>query len=101
MIHIYLDAMGGDNAPKCTVEGALEARRADQELKITLGGPRKEIEETLSQIKKLKEAADKEKAKAAKQAKKKPAAQKPAPKKPAAGAKPAANKDPEGTVRQK
>ena len=58
-----------------------------------------EIEETLSQIKKLKEAADKEKAKAAKQAKKKPAAQKPAPKKPAAGAKPAANKkEPEGTV---
>ena len=57
-----------------------------------------EIAETLSQIKKLKEAADKEKAKAAKQAKKKPAAQKPAPKKPATGAKPAANKESEGTV---
>ncbi len=50
MIHIYLDAMGGDNAPQCTVEGALEALRADQELKITLGGPRKEIEETLSAL---------------------------------------------------
>ena len=25
MVHIYLDAMGGDNAPQCTVEGALEA----------------------------------------------------------------------------
>ena len=29
MTHIYLDAMGGDNAPVCTVEGALEALRAD------------------------------------------------------------------------
>ena len=27
MIHIYLDAMGGDEAPRCTVEGAKEAIR--------------------------------------------------------------------------
>ncbi len=48
MTHIYLDAMGGDNAPGCTVAGALEALRADPELKITLGGPREEIEKLLS-----------------------------------------------------
>jgi len=36
--HIYLDAMGGDNAPGCTVAGALEALRADAELQITLAG---------------------------------------------------------------
>ena len=38
MIHVYLDAMGGDNAPQCTVNGAIEALRADPDLKITLGG---------------------------------------------------------------
>ena len=43
MIHIYLDAMGGDEAPRCTVEGAVEALRADPELKITLGGPEGQI----------------------------------------------------------
>jgi len=47
MTHIYLDAMGGDNAPLCTVEGALEALRADRDLKITLGGPVAEIEPLL------------------------------------------------------
>ena len=49
MIHIYLDAMGGDNAPQCTVDGALEALRANKELKITLGGPKGEIESALAQ----------------------------------------------------
>ena len=48
MIHIYLDAMGGDNAPQCTVEGAVEILRADPDLKITLGGVPKEIEPYLS-----------------------------------------------------
>ena len=47
MIHIYLDAMGGDSAPQCTVEGALEILRAEPELKITLGGPAREIEPLL------------------------------------------------------
>ena len=47
MVHIYLDAMGGDNAPQCTVEGAIEALRADADLKITLGGPKDEIEKLL------------------------------------------------------
>ena len=47
MVHIYLDAMGGDNAPQCTIDGAIEALRADAELKITLGGPKDEIEKKL------------------------------------------------------
>jgi len=47
MIHVYLDAMGGDNAPQCTVAGALEALKNDKELKITLGGPIGEIEPLL------------------------------------------------------
>jgi len=38
LTRIYLDAMGGDNAPKCTAEGAIEALRADSNLRITLGG---------------------------------------------------------------
>ena len=44
MVHIYLDAMGGDNAPNCTVAGALEALRADKDLKITLAGDLKAME---------------------------------------------------------
>ena len=36
--HIILDAMGGDNAPACTVQGAVEALRADPELTVTLAG---------------------------------------------------------------
>ncbi|MBE5783399.1 MAG: phosphate acyltransferase PlsX [Clostridiales bacterium] len=49
MTHIYLDAMGGDEAPNCTVMGALEALRADKELKITLAGPIDEIEKLLGE----------------------------------------------------
>ena len=40
--------MGGDEAPNCTVLGALEALRADKELKITLAGPISEIEKMLN-----------------------------------------------------
>ena len=43
MTHIYLDAMGGDNAPACTVAGAIEALRADAGLKITLAGDETQI----------------------------------------------------------
>ena len=43
MAHIYLDAMGGDNAPGCTTAGAIEALRADPTLKITLAGTVSEI----------------------------------------------------------
>lgn len=50
MIHIYLDAMGGDNAPECTVGGALEALRADQDLKITLAGTKDVLEKMLADV---------------------------------------------------
>ena len=39
MTRIYLDAMGGDNAPLCIVEGAAEALENNKELQITLAGP--------------------------------------------------------------
>ncbi|MBQ8136043.1 MAG: phosphate acyltransferase, partial [Clostridia bacterium] len=38
MTHIFLDVCGGDDAPKCTIEGALEALRANPNLKLTLAG---------------------------------------------------------------
>ena len=43
LTHIYLDAMGGDNAPACTVAGAVEALRADAGLKVTLAGDEQAI----------------------------------------------------------
>ena len=45
---IYIDAMGGDNAPGAIVEGTLEALRADPELEVVLGGPAAEVEPLLS-----------------------------------------------------
>lgn len=36
---IYLDAMGGDNAPKAPVEGAKEALQKNPDLQIELAGP--------------------------------------------------------------
>lgn len=50
MIHIYLDAMGGDDAPGCTVAGALEALRNDSDLKITLAGPLDAVKPLLTDI---------------------------------------------------
>ena len=49
MVHIYLDAMGGDNAPACTVAGALEALRADKDLKITLAGDLEAVKPLLTE----------------------------------------------------
>ena len=49
MIHIYLDAMGGDNAPQCTVEGTIEALRLNKNLKITLAGVLSEVEPLLKE----------------------------------------------------
>ena len=48
LAHVYLDAMGGDNAPACTVQGALEALRADAELRITLAGDEQAIRPLLT-----------------------------------------------------
>lgn len=36
---IYLDALGGDNAPQAVVEGALEALQNHPSLRLELGGP--------------------------------------------------------------
>lgn len=38
MARIYLDAMGGDNAPMCNIEGAVEALASDSELTVILAG---------------------------------------------------------------
>lgn len=38
MIHIFVDAMGGDNAPEATVLGAVEALRKEKDLRVTLAG---------------------------------------------------------------
>ncbi|MBQ3705213.1 MAG: phosphate acyltransferase PlsX [Clostridia bacterium] len=45
---IYIDAMGGDNAPQVIVEGTLEALRGDPELQVTLGGPAAQVEPLLA-----------------------------------------------------
>ncbi len=47
MDKIIVDAMGGDNAPKAIVEGAVQALNADKELYIILTGRQNEIEEVL------------------------------------------------------
>jgi len=47
MVHVVLDAMGGDNAPCEVVKGALAALSASQSIKITLCGLRDAIMEEL------------------------------------------------------
>lgn len=39
MIRVFLDAMGGDNAPEASCLGAIEALQKDPDLLITLAGP--------------------------------------------------------------
>ena len=46
---IYVDAMGGDNAPQAIIEGTLEALRKDSDLQVVLGGPLDQVEPLLSQ----------------------------------------------------
>ncbi len=48
MAHIYLDAMGGDDAPNCTVLGAVEALRRNPALRVTLAGTLSAIEPLLT-----------------------------------------------------
>ena len=47
---IYLDAMGGDNAPLAPVQGALEALGLYPELEIELAGPIDTVTETVNQV---------------------------------------------------
>ncbi len=42
-MRIFLDAMGGDNAPQAPVSGAIEALRRFPELEITLAGPLEQV----------------------------------------------------------
>ena len=48
-MNIYVDAMGGDNAPGAIVEGTLEALRKNETLRIVLGGPIGELEPLLKE----------------------------------------------------
>ena len=45
---IYIDAMGGDNAPQAIVEGTLEALRKDPALEVVMGGPKDTLESQLA-----------------------------------------------------
>ena len=51
MIKIILDAMGGDNAPQATVQGAVKALERDKELYLILTGRQNEIEKELAKCK--------------------------------------------------
>ena len=51
MIKIVLDAMGGDNAPQSTVNGAVLALERDKELYLVLTGRQSEIEAELNKYK--------------------------------------------------
>lgn len=48
-MHIFLDAMGGDNAPDTNVAGAVEALRTHPDLRITLGGDVERIKPLLAE----------------------------------------------------
>ncbi len=54
-MRIYVDAMGGDNAPQAIVEGTLEALRKDPELQVTLGGPLDQVEPLLASAAELRD----------------------------------------------
>lgn len=51
MIKILLDAMGGDNAPAATVQGAVTALENDRQLYLILTGRKADIEAELSKYK--------------------------------------------------
>lgn len=48
MIKILLDAMGGDNAPEATVQGAVEALKNDKTIHLILTGRQKDVEAELN-----------------------------------------------------
>ena len=49
-MRIYVDAMGGDNAPQAPVAGALEALGKNPELEIVLAGPEKTVRQTVESV---------------------------------------------------
>lgn len=51
MLKILLDAMGGDNAPQATVQGAVDALKADKGISLVLTGRKAEIEVELAKYK--------------------------------------------------
>lgn len=55
MIKIVLDAMGGDNAPQATCEGAILALRADLDLTIILAGEPSQIAPYITNAEDVKE----------------------------------------------
>lgn len=46
-MRIFVDAMGGDNAPRCTVEGSIEALRQYPDMTIQLAGDLAQVEPLL------------------------------------------------------
>lgn len=49
MITLVLDAMGGDNAPKVNVDGAIDALRAFEDIEVALVGPQELLEKTIAE----------------------------------------------------
>ena len=49
-MRIYVDAMGGDNAPQAPVAGALEALGKNPELEIVLAGPEETVRQTVESV---------------------------------------------------
>ena len=47
---IYLDAMGGDNAPQAPVEGALEALEQHPDLEVELSGPLEQVQPVVESV---------------------------------------------------
>lgn len=47
MINIILDAYGGDNGPRAVIDGAIEAMRLRNDIKVTLCGDKNELEEMI------------------------------------------------------
>lgn len=49
-MRIYVDAMGGDNAPQAHVAGALEALEKNRELELVLAGPEETVSQTVDSV---------------------------------------------------
>ncbi|MBO2516789.1 MAG: phosphate acyltransferase PlsX [Clostridiales bacterium] len=49
MTRIYLDVMGGDNAPACNIDGALEALEQNEQLSVILAGTESLINDAIKE----------------------------------------------------